>query len=222
MGEVRLRYTLWRLADEPSLWEPQRLYPRLRGVAFGVELGLDARSEARPWGAYNPAAFAPVDLRNTPSRTIWSARQWLRAGFTVHPRVRVQVDETASWMDGADDLVRLRVGGLNPYSVPLVRRAVGRLPRRASSPPPTSRCTCASRARRRVGVLVDGVALDDAFRTGGPTARPAVLAGIGAFADLRVGAWQIDLRGGWSPTLRSGTVAGGYTLWASFGRGWLR
>src|SRR5699024_7935095 len=40
VGEVRLRYTLWKLADEPSLWEPQRLYPRLRGVAFGVELGL--------------------------------------------------------------------------------------------------------------------------------------------------------------------------------------
>ena len=221
VGEVRLRYTLWQLADEPSLWEPQRLFPRLRGVAFGVELGLDARSEARPWGACDPAAFAPVDLRNTPSRTIWSARQWLRAGFTVHPRVRVQVDETASWMDGADDLVRLRVGGLNPYSVPLVGAPwVGYLASKVAAVDVSVHVRV--KGAQEVGVLVDGVALDDADRTGGPTARPAVLAGIGAFADLRCGAWQIDLRGGWSPTLRPNTVAGGYTLWASFGRAWLR
>ncbi|MGZ3427992.1 MAG: hypothetical protein ACXVCV_15155 [Polyangia bacterium] len=221
VGEVRLRYTLWQLAGDRSLWEPQRLFPRLRGVAFGVELGLDARSQARPWGARDDAAFALRDLRNDPSRTIFSARQWLRAGTRLHRRVRLQLDETASWMWGADDLARLRVGGLNPYSVPLVGAPwAGYLASDVAALDASLHVRVAR--EHEVGVLVDGVALDDADRTGGATARPAVLAGVGLFADLRVGAWQLDVRGGWSPTLRPGTVAGGFTLFAALGWGWSR
>ena len=221
VGEIRLRYTLWQLADDPSLWQPQRLFPRLRGVAFGVELGLDARSDARPWGARDPGVFAPVDLRNDPSAAIWMARQWLKAGVRVHPRVRLQVEETAALMRGADDLVRLRVGGLNPYSVPLVGAPwVGYLASEVAAVDASVHVRVAG--EHEVGVLVDGVALDDVHRTGGATAQPGLLAGIGVFADVRKKGWQLDVRGGWSPTVHPGSAVGGFTLFASFGGEWLR
>ena len=176
VGEIRLRYTLWMLEPDRSLWEPQRLFPRLTGVAFGVELGLDARSQAQPWGARDPAAFAPADLRNDPSRAIFTARQWLRAGAKLHARLRLQIDETASWMWGADDLVRARIGGLNPYSVPLVGAPwAGYLADDFAAADVSLHVRVVR--EHEVGVLVDGVALDDVHRTGGPTARTGVLAG---------------------------------------------
>jgi len=221
VGEVRLRYTLWQLAADRSLWEPQRFYPRLRGVAFGVELGLDARSDAQPWGARDPAAFAPPDLRNDPSRAIWMARQWLRAGVVVAPRLRLQVEETASWMHGADDLVRVRIGGLNPYSVPLAGAPwAGYLADDFAAAQASLHVRVAG--EHEVGLLVDGVALADVRRTGGSDARPGVLAGIGLFADLRVRGWQLDARTGWSPTVQPGSVAGGFTFYVSVGGDWAR
>lgn len=219
VGEVRLRYTLWQLRNDPSLYEPQRLFPRVRGFAFGVEAGFDARSAARPWGARDPS-FAPVDLGNDPSRTIGTVRQWLRAGALLGPRVRLQLDELASWMWGEDDLVRLRVGGLNPYSVPLVGAPwAGYLAGDLAA----VQLSLHTRVWRdaELGLLADGVVLADAQRTGSPP-RPAVLAGVGAFADVRFANWQLDLRGGWSPTLRPGTLAGGWTLFAALGWAWSR
>ena len=221
VGEVRLRYTYWQLAGDRSLWEPQRLFPRVRGVAFGVELGLDARSQAQPWGARDATAFSPVDLRNDPSRTIWMARQWLLAGATLAPRVRLQVAESASFMAGADDLVRLRVGGLNPYSVPLVGAPwAGYLAGDVAAIDASVHVRVAR--EHEVGLLVDGVALGDADRTGGAGARPALLAGVGLFADLRTGPWQLDVRGGWSPTTRPDSAAGGFSIFAAAGWGWAR
>jgi hypothetical protein len=218
VGELRLRYTFWRLADDVSLWQPHRLFPRLRGVAFGVELGLDERSAARPWGARDPS-FSPVDPRNDPSPSIVMARQWLRAGVVLQRRVRLQIDESATWMWGEDDLVRLRVGGLNPYSVPLVGAPwAGYLAGRVAALQGSLHVRL--RGEHELGLLVDGVVLDDAGRVG--DARPGLLAGIGAFADVRAGAWQFDVRGGWSPTLRPGSVAGGVTLFAALGWSWAR
>jgi hypothetical protein len=220
VGELRLRYTFWRLADDVSLWQPQRLFPRLRGAAFGVELGLDERSDAQPWGARDQR-FAPVDLRNDPAASIVMARQWLRAGVVLARRVRLQIDESASWMWGADDLVRLRVGGLNPYSVPLVGAPwAGYLAARVAAVQGSLHVRV--RGEHEVGLLVDGVVLDDAERSGGVNARAALLAGVGAFADVRAGNWQFDVRGGWSPTLRPGTVAGGFSLFAALGWAWAR
>jgi hypothetical protein len=218
VGEARLRYTLWLVRSDPSLYQAQRLFPRVRGMAFSVELGLDERSDARPWGARAPE-LAPVDTRNDPSRTILSARQWLRAGVQLQRRVRLQFSELASLMWGEDDLVRLRVGGMNPYSVPLVGAPwAGYLAGRVASVEGSLHVRAVGDAE--LGVLVDGVALDDATRTA--PARAALLAGVGAFADVRLGAWQLDLRGGWSPTLRPGTLAGGWDLFASLGWGWSR
>jgi hypothetical protein len=218
VGEVRLRYTLWMLRPEPSLHQPHRLYPRLRGIALGVELGLDERSDASPWGARD-ASFGPTDPRNAPGTTILMIRQWLRTGAALHPRVRVQLDEVATWMWQEDDLVRLRVGSFNPYSVPLAGAPwAGYLSGKLAAVDGSLHV----RVWRdhEVGVVADGVVLDDPRRVGAN--RAGVLAGIGAFVDARFGMWQLDVRGGWSPTVQPGSAAGSWGLFAAAGWAWSR
>ncbi len=218
VGELRLRYTLWMLRPDPSLWQAQRLHARLRGVALGVELGLDERSQAAPWGARD-ASFAPIDPRNGPGRSIFTARQWLRAGVAVHARVRLQLDEVATWMWNEDDLVRLRVGGFNPYSVPLAGAPwAGYLAGKLAALDASMHVRVWRELE--VGVVGDGVVLDDPRRTGAGGA--GVLAGVGAFVDARIGAWQIDASGGWSPTVRPGTAAGSWGVFAALGWAWSR
>jgi hypothetical protein len=218
VGEFRLRYTLWMLRPDPSLYQPQRLYPRLRGIALGVELGLDERSDASPWGARD-ATFAPPDPRNAPGRTILLARQWLRAGAELHERIRVQLDEVATWMWHDDDLVRLRVGGFNPYSVPLAGAPwAGYLAGKLAAVDASVHVRVWR--EHEVGVVADGVVLEDPRRTG--ASGVGVLAGVGAFADARFGMWQFDVRGGWSPTVTPGSVAGSWGLFAAAGWAWSR
>ena len=209
VGEFRLRYTLWKLAPDRSLWEAQRPFPRLCGVAFGVELGADVRSDVRPWGA---RVLDPPDLRNDPSRLVLSARQWLRAGVRLGARLRLQLDEVALWMSGADDLDRARVGGLNPYVVPIAGQPwAGHLVSRLAA----AQLSLHARVWRELelGLLADAAAVDDLER--GERARPGGLYGVGAFADFRLRGWQADLRGGWSPP-------DGASIFASLGWGWSR
>jgi hypothetical protein len=206
VGEVRLRYTLWQVRPDRSLWEAQRLHARISGIAFGVELGLDERSDAAPWGA---------DPRNQPSRHGILVRQWMRAGVELGRRVRLQLDEIACWMWGEDDLNRQRVGGMNPYSVPLAGAPwagylAGKLAALHAS------LHVRVRHEHELGVIADAVVLEDADRLG-PLGRPDVLAGVGVFADVRVKSWQIDLRAGWSPTLTPGSPLGGFGVFASAG-----
>jgi hypothetical protein len=216
VGELRGRYTFWSMRSDPSLYEAQRLYPRARGIAFGVEAGLDARSEVRPWGELT---VAPVDARNDPGRTIVSLRAWLLTGAQVHDRVRLQLYALASWMWGEDDLVRLRVGGLNPYVVPIAGAPWAAL---LSGRLAAAHATLHVRLWRELeaGVMIDGVVVDDVHRTA--PARAGGEVGLGAFADLRLGAWQIDVRAGWSPTITPDDLAGGVSVWASLGWAWQR
>ena len=219
VGELRVRYTLWLLRPDVSLYQPQRFHPRLRGVALGVELGLDQRSEASPWGARDPAVFSPVDPRNAPGLSIFLVRQWLRAGRQVHPRVRLQLEEVASWMWNEDDLVRLRVGGFNPYSVPLAGAPwAGYLAGKLAS----LDGSLLVRVWREyeVGLVADGVVLADPRRTG--DSGVGVLAGLGALLDARVGSWQLDVRAGWSPTVQPGSAAGSWGIFAAVGGNWVR
>jgi len=218
VGEIRMRYTLWWVDPDPSLWEAHRLFPRVRGFAFGVEVGLDARSDAQPWGA-RAGSFAPPDYRNDPQAAIFQVRQWLRAGVRVHRRVRLQFAESAVWMWGEDDLVRMRVGGMNPYVVPLAGAPwasllVGRVA--------AAEASMHVRVWREMecGVLADVVAVDDVHRS--TPALPALLGGFGAFADFRHRAWQADLRLGWSPNFPGTGTTGAFAVLAALGWSWAR
>ncbi|MFH2010758.1 MAG: hypothetical protein ABI333_29425 [bacterium] len=216
--EGRLRYTLWALRSDASLSERHRKFPRIRGLAFGVELGLDVRDDARAWGARDPDAFDPVDPRNRPGRTILLLRQWLRVGWQLHHRVRTQLSQHFAWGRNEDDLTRARIGGLNPYVVPLAGAA---WPAFLSERFFAVQWSWHLRIWRELelGVLADAVILEDVDRVGASRDFD-LLAGVGVFADLRFGAWQVDLRAGWSPSLRWQGETGHFSLYLGLGWRW--
>ena len=218
VGELRLRYTFWKIAPDPSTWEAQRPFWRVRGVGFGVVVSADLRSDVHPWGAVDPS-FAPRDPRNDPSRIVVGVHQWLRLGWQVAPRVRLQAREEAHVLRGADDLDRQRIGGMNPYVVPLAGAPwpaylSGRLVALEGS------VHVRVRNQQELGVLVDGVLTEDVRRVGASDAR--WLAGVGAFADLRLRGFQLDLRAGWSPTTQPGNHRGSGTVLVALGWGGVR
>ena len=221
VGELRMRYTYWKIASDPSTYEAQRAFWRVRGVGFGLEVSADLRSDARPWGAIGPS-FAPAypnDPRNDPSRVVVGAHQWLRLGWQVASRVRLQAREEAHVLHGEDDLDRQRIGGMNPYVVPL-----------AGAPWPSylsgkllaleGSIHVRVKNQQELGVLVDGVLTQDVRRVGASDAR--WLAGVGAFADLRLRGFQLDVRAGWSPTTQPGNHRGSGTLLVALGWGGVR
>lgn len=216
--EPRLRYTLWRLQDDPSLRERHRLHPRVAGVAVGVQLGLDLRQDARPWGlAPDPldAATEITDPRNEPERMIVHVRQWARAGAWVGRRARVQGLQAAAWGHGEDDLTRDRLGGLTPYVIPIAGTG---WPAWLSERHVSGELSLHVRVfdDTEMGVLGHVAYIDDAGRTGRSAA--AAISGIGGFADVRHGPWQAHVRGGWSPTLHE-PGAPATSLFVSIGYG---
>ena len=86
--EPRLRYTYWGIHADSREWEAHRFYPRITGIAFGVELGLDRRTNRRAWGANEGSGN--LDPRNRPGDVTLTARQWLYAGTQLSsaPAVR--------------------------------------------------------------------------------------------------------------------------------------
>jgi hypothetical protein len=196
--EPRLRYTFWNLSAGSREWGAEVLFPRVTGVAAGVELGIDLRDDTSAWGAPpNPPPNSPA-RRNQPGAVIFTARQWLRAGVQLGARVRLQFDETASWGAGEDDLTRVRVGGMNPYVVAipglpwpallcerLVAGQVGVHIRPSLAHP------------HELGVAVAGGAFNDVRRTGALSDFDGA-GGAALFGDLRFGRWQVYARAGWA------------------------
>jgi hypothetical protein len=192
--EPRLRYTFWRVTSPGAEWDAHILFPRVTGFAAGVELGLDLRSDTSPWGSVG----AVTDTRNRPGDVIFSARQWLRAGAQLTPRVRVQLDENASWGEGEDDLTRVRVGGMNPYVVPVPGLAwPALLCERLLAGQVSVHVRPSLRHGHEFGALVAGGVFNDVRRTGGLDTFDAG-GGVAAFGDLRFGRFQAYLRAGWA------------------------
>lgn len=215
---LRLGYTYWGCKADCRRWRRHRLFPRVTGVAFGVNLHADLRANGRAWGALDPAVFDPVDPRNHPENASARALGWLRAGWQLHPRVRTQVYQTVGWGDRSDDLVRARIGGTNPYHIPLAGAGWSSfLAERFFS----LQWTWHFRVFREieVGVLGDFVVVSDELREGHP-GQVGVHAGVGAFVDFRWRAWQVDLRGGWSPTQRWLGPEGNVTVYVGLGYAW--
>jgi len=219
VAEPRLRYTLWHVQADRSLAERHRLFPRIHGVAAGLVLGLDARSSVRDWGARTTPSFEPPDRRNEPRQTSWLLQQWLRAGYRLHDRLRLQLAQTAFFATGVDDLSRARVGGLNPYVVPLAGAPwAAFLADKVVAVQGSAHVRLFGKAE--VGVLGDLVWLDDLERTGSSDA--GLMAGVGLFADLRLGAFQIDLRAGWTPTVDWQASRGQFGIFGALGWQWSR
>lgn len=213
--EPRLRYTWWNAQDDAAWRDRHRFFPRVRGLALGVEIGVDARSDVQPWGARDPEAFDPIDPRNEPGQFALRTRQWLIAGWQAHPMLRLQVSEEAGAASGDDDVTRRRLGGLNPYVV----RVPG---------VPWAHHLVDDYAQGHLGVHVK-VAGDVEI---GPTVAAAVLTdidrvgelddadvewGVGLFADARFGAWQVDVRGGYSPSLSDRSDEAAWTAYVGVG-----
>lgn len=206
----RLHLGWWGLADDAGFRARHRFFPRLRGFAAGLDLGVDLRSDAGAWGALG-AGDRRAD-RNTPSDPIFIARQWLRAGLPLAAWLRVEVEQRAGYGVGEDDLTRSRVGGANPYVVQvpgapwaawLADRYVGgrlALPLRIV-------------ADVELAPTAAAVWLRDPGRIGADDV--GLVWGAGANVDARFGRWQVDLRGGVSPSL------GDAISWSAYlGIGW--
>ena len=200
--EARLRYTLWHAEHDPSFTDPHRTSWRFKGWAMGLELATDIRSDTSGWGALDEQAFDPVDRRNiTNSQPTW-IRAWARGGRDTWSGGRVQGMAFLSIGQNEDDLTRVRVGGMNPYVVPVhglpwtshvlgnFASLHGKVMQRILSD-------------SEIGLAVDVVGLSDEAATRTTTTRSLeleqALLGLGAVGDFRFGDWQVDARVGVAP-----------------------
>ncbi len=196
--EQWLGYTFWGHPDDPSLRDWHRPTPRFSGFAFGVRLGLSLRLSPAAWGA-------PQELRNTPKNPILMFRQWARFGLPTTDPVRLQLSQWSSWGINEDDLTRPRLGGLNPYVVPLAGAPwAAWLSERfvafqLSAP-------IAVWGEVELSPLIDLIYLEDPERADrsalSESRSEGWLAGLGLLLDMRLGAWQVDVKAGWAPPLR--------------------
>lgn len=182
--EQRLGWTYWGIAPDPSWYEAHRVgRRRVRGFGIGAELGVDVREEPSAWGA-------PEDMRNRPERVIVTGRQWSAMGFEWQPGWRLQARQWAGWGHGEDDLTRARVGGMNPYVVP-----VPGLPWASflASTYVAGELSQSYRIGRDVelGFTGNAVLIDDPRRAGAFDEYGA-LVGTSLFVDARVGRWQFN------------------------------
>ena len=189
--EPRIGYIYWNVTSPAEEWGADRLFPRIEGVAVGATVGLDIRSDHSAWG------FAG-DGRNDPDGAILTINQWLRAGWPIGDRVRLELQETANWGEGQDDVTRVRVGGMNPYVV-----VVPGLPWPAvlSSRLLVAQASAHFKVKRNkpqeIGLLVSGGTINDPFREGNLD-RFGGIGGLALTTDLRWGIWQVYARLGWA------------------------
>lgn len=210
--QPRLRLGIWRLRSLDA-HGGRRLFMRLDGWAAGVEGGAELRSTAARWGAIGPE-FARPDQRNDPAWVIPQARQWTLLGVPIGRCARLEVEERAGVGFGEDDLSRARFGGMNPYVVPIpgapwagwlsetfVSGRIG-LPVEAG-------------AGVEIGPTVAAAWLLDPTRAGRD--EMGTVWGAGATAQWWSGPWQVDVRGGVSPTLWAARDAVAWSAWISAG-----
>ena len=210
--EPRLRLTWWALSDDAAWHARHRLYPRLRGWAVGVEGGLDLRTDAHNWGG---GAEGP-DPRNAPQKGLARVRPWALAGWQTTPSVRWQGSLEAGFAGGEDDLTRRRIGGLTPYvaQVPGVFWAHDLADRYVHM---QTTLPLHVGGDVEVGPVLAAAAMSDLHRTG-DTSTYGIEWGAGLAADLRLGRWQVDARGGYSPSLSARADKAAWNVF--LGGGW--
>ncbi|MBI5518367.1 MAG: hypothetical protein HY909_31640 [Deltaproteobacteria bacterium] len=190
--EPRLRYITWHLRDDDGEFEPWRSFPRIQGVAAGIEAGVDVRAAPSAWGSVG----ATDDGRNRPGALIYTVRQWLVAGVHAHPRWRVQLAQAASWGSGEDDLTRPRAGALTPYALPLPGLPwPSVLSERHVHLQASAHFRAWPALGHEFGLLLAGGLFNDVAREGRLDAFGGA-GGAAVFADLRWPGWQVHTRVG--------------------------
>ena len=215
--QPRLRYTYWNLEMDPSISDRHRTFWRVAGLAAGLEIGADFRSDVRAWGALDLEHFAEVDSRNDPNKISYYIRQWSRLGWKLTDRLRTQILQASSFGVGEDDLTRIRLGGMNPYVIPVAGAPwAGYLSEKFLSLESSWHFRVYKEVE--IGVLVDAVLMADPKRAGNDDV--GVVMGAGFFGDLRFGDMQIDIRAGWTPGPDWNADPGQFTLFAGVGSMW--
>lgn len=220
--EPRLRYTYWALDYDEATNAPHRHYWRVRGLALGAQAGVDVRTQTGKWGARDPSAFV-VDERNVSQRLSAMGNLWTRAGARLAQPLRVQGMLSYTHGYQLDDLNRPRVGGMNPYVLPvsgmpwasllpdnilsgevsvhtkvLQDSEVGLMAQSAWM-------TRADLRRVTEGELEDGDGID-------------AVTGLGLFGDFRFDTWQVDARLGWALPSTYFKDNPHFSLWLSVGK----
>jgi hypothetical protein len=177
--EPRLGYVFWKIDAADREWEAHRFYPRVKGVALGIRGGIDIRSNREVWGI--------VEGRNDPGQPIYTLRQWLRAGWQFVPLARLQVEQRGSYGWHEDDITRNRIGGVNPYVVPVPGLPwTGLISERLFSALLGFHIKAKESSPHEFGVLVGGGAFNDVTREGALKTYGGA-GGVAVFGDLRFG-----------------------------------
>ncbi len=114
-----LTYTYWSLSDDPSWYKGNIFYPSPRGFAFGYQSDSRMRSSVNRWGAIDSIAFSGVDQRNNPEKSGAKELFWLMGGSDILGPAAIEWYAISGVVSGGDDIDRFKVGGLNPYVIPL-------------------------------------------------------------------------------------------------------
>lgn len=189
--EPRLGYIYWDITSPSEEWGAERLFPRIVGVAVGVTVGVDVRSDTASWGL-------ATDDRNDPTKGIVTINQWLKAGWNLGDRFRLELQDTANWGENQDDITRVRVGGMNPYSVTvpgLPWAAI--LSSRLFIAQMSGNIRVKKNKPQEIGLLVSGGTVNDPFRVGALKTFGG-LGGVAITTDLRWGIWQVYVRAGYA------------------------
>lgn len=221
--EPRLRITYWEIEHDRSINEPHRHYWRVEGWGLGLELGSDFRQGWRGWGEVADDAHEGADRRNLSGDQPITFRGWLRWGMQVFEPLRVQTSLFVSAARNEDDLTRVRLGGMNPYVVPLAG-----LPWASHLPQNFGAAQVSAHFRlygeSEVGLLADAAQLSeaDALRVAYSPETDglgASLYGVGVFGDWRWGdGWQLHVRGGYALPSDFLAESPHLTAWLSVGK----
>lgn len=88
--EARIGCNYWKIDVPSEEWEGHRVFPRITGIAVGLHLGLDLRSDVRPWGLVG-------DGHNDPGKVIYVISQRLRGGWKLGRFVWLQLDQWGNY-----------------------------------------------------------------------------------------------------------------------------
>lgn len=190
--EPRIGYNFWKIDVPSEEWESHRIFPRVQGIAVGIDGGLDVRSDSRPWGI--------PDGRNDPGKVIYSVAQWLRAGWQLGRFVRLQLDQWGHYGWRQDDITRRRIGGASPYVIPVPGLPwPGLISERLFAGQLGVHLKAKESSQHEFGILVAGGAFNDITRVGALNTYGGA-GGLALFGDLRfgpTGRYQLDIRGSW-------------------------